>query len=408
MPRQLLFGDRAIVPVVMFHSVGAERLDWVFNYISSPKGPFEDKLRCLKEAGFNFVFWRELHDYMAGRLDLALPAVMLTFDDGYLDNWTTVFPLLEKYQARATIFVSTDFIDPSGEARPRCGDAGGNGAAITEPDIAGFLNFAEMRAMERSGLVDIQSHAKTHTWYFSGRRVVDFWRPGLRRYPWMAWNARPDRKPFYMREDQAGLVSYGTPVYEHGKSLEVVRHMPAGAIAGDLSAFVRDQGGESFFAREDWKDLLLERHASAERHYANDSRLETGAERHERIRAELAESKQVLEQGLGKQVDFICWPGGGYDPDTLKIAREVGYRSWTLGSADQSAFRNIPGADPEQVKRIGSHTRQHWRGRVIGHTNGLEFLCSVRRHQGSAYHKWLGRALRVMRVARYYLGRSRA
>lgn len=403
-----LFGNAGVVPVVMFHSVGADKLDWAFNYISSPYAPFESKIRELKQAGFNFIFWRDLYDYMAGRRQLTLPAIMLTFDDGYLDNWVHVFPVLKKYDVKATIFMTTDFIDPSSVPRPKADDPGRDAGEAGGLDIAGFLNFAEMRHMEASGLVDIQSHAKTHTWYFTGPKVADFWRPGLRVYPWMAWNAEPDRKPFYMREDQSGLVPFGTPVYENGKSLEVTRYIPAPGIAEELARYVADNDGARFFDGDGWSGRLREVHGSLVEKYVKDCRYETPAERRERIRIELAESKRVLEEGLSKKIDFICWPGGGYEPETLDIAREAGYKSWTLGSADQSSVRNVPGADPEHVKRIGSQTRQQWRGRVIGHTNGSEFLCVVRRHQGSQYHKWLGRGLRALRVARYYLGRGEA
>jgi len=400
------FGDSAVVPVVMFHSVGAENLEWVFNYISSPRDAFEKKISHLKAAGFNFIFWQELYDYMSGRRELALPAVMVTFDDGYLDNWTNVFPILEKYQVKATVFVSTDFIDPSNEPRQRASDAGKDGNVIKKPDVDGFLNFAEMRAMEKSGLVDIQSHAKSHTWYFSGNRVLSFWYPGIRQYPWMTWNARPDRKPFYMHENQEGLVRYGSPIYEHGKSLEVVRYLPAEEITKEVCGYVQSRGGEGFFKEDDWHEQLLAVHDTIAKQYAGGSRVETTTERCERIRNELSESKRILECGLDKQIDFICWPGGGYEPETLEIARSVGYKAWTLSSADQSNYRNVPGADPEQIKRIGSQTRQYWRGGIIGHTNGREFMCTVRRHQGSRFHTWYGRFLRARRIVSHYLAQG--
>ena len=44
--------------------------------------------------------------------------VVLTFDDGYLDNWVAVMPLLRKYGQKAIIFMSTDFIDPTSQSRP--------------------------------------------------------------------------------------------------------------------------------------------------------------------------------------------------------------------------------------------------------------------------------------------------
>jgi len=40
---------------------------------------------------------------------------------------------------------------------------------------------------------------------------------------------------------------------------------------------------------------------------------------------ELAESKRVLEQRLGKPVPYLAWPSGWYDDTLVGLAREVGY-----------------------------------------------------------------------------------
>ena len=89
--------------------------------------------------------------------------------------------------------------------------------------------------MERSGVVDIQSHALTHTWYFSGPVLIDFHRPGNNRYPWLAWNLRPDQKPFYMENDQSGLVPWGAPIYEYEKALICKRYFPPEEVAEEMT-----------------------------------------------------------------------------------------------------------------------------------------------------------------------------
>jgi hypothetical protein len=134
--------------------------------------------------------------------------------------------------------------------------------------------------------------------------------------------------------------------------------------------------------------------------FAGECRYEKDEEMRERRYRELAESRRVLETNLNKKVEFICWPGGGYDPLTLGLAHAAGYKAWTLGSSDQSLFRNIPGAAADRVKRIGSSIQQVWRGRQLGYTTGAEFYCGVRRHQGSAVHKWAGWLLKAARIGR--------
>ena len=65
--------------------------------------------------------------------------VILTFDDGYDDNYTELFPLLQKYNAKATIFVI-----------PK---------AIGTPHK---MTAEQVQELSRSGLVSIQSHTYSH------------------------------------------------------------------------------------------------------------------------------------------------------------------------------------------------------------------------------------------------------
>lgn len=71
---------------------------------------FERQLQWLASHGYRSagaidLVDRELEDAVDGRPG----AVVLTFDDGYLDNYTVAFPLLQRYGFTATIFVVTDF-----------------------------------------------------------------------------------------------------------------------------------------------------------------------------------------------------------------------------------------------------------------------------------------------------------
>jgi peptidoglycan/xylan/chitin deacetylase (PgdA/CDA1 family) len=391
-----MFGNEDIVPVVMFHSVGLAGTDWVFSHISEPLECFEEKIAALCRAGYHFLFWDDLYAHMAGSRKAPRRSVMLTFDDGYLDNWVLAFPILKKYGARCTIFVNPAFVDPEPVPRPTLDDARA-GKNLTALESTGFLSWAEMQAMESSGIVDIQSHSLTHTWYFSGPNVVDFHRPGSNRYPWLFWNSQPERKPFYMAEDQSGFVPAGTPVYEHEKALICRRYFPPESVLADMATFVSKNGGDNFFFDERWAEKLKDHHASLVLAHENDGRMESEDEYRERVFSELRNSKMRIEENLKKQVDYICWPGGGYNDTVLSLARKVGYKSWTIASKDQSNFRNLPGAGMEQIKRVGSFSHYQIPGwKPIDLMGGRYFLCGIERHKGSLFHKWLGRTLLVV------------
>ncbi len=392
-----LNGEKKIVPVVMFHSIGMENSSWVFSHVSEPVKYFEQKVASLKKFGYNFIFWNELYLYMQGEKKLKLPAVMLTFDDGYLDNWVHVFPILKKYGAKATIFVNPDFVDPSDTVRPNMEDLHKSCMGTEEFQVAGFLNWPEMRFMEKSGIVDIQSHAKTHTWYFSEPELEGFHRPGCKKYPWMAWNRKPDQKPFYLNNDQSTVMASGTPVYKYEKDRVCRRYFPPKEIEEKITEHVKNSGGDSFFNKTGWEVELKSLHENLFKKYKASQYYETHDQYKKRVLKELVESKLILEENLNKKISFICWPGGGYNNDVLHLAQKAGYISWTLSSIDLPDFKNISRSDPKHIKRIPSGSIQKIMGIKLGYINGVEFLDNIRRHQGAVFYKWSGRVRKILK-----------
>ena len=120
------------VPVLMYHAVGDEI--WGYSDLFVSEAGMEEHLQYLQENGYEPIWFSDL----AHIEDYEKP-VILTFDDGYDDNYTVLYPLLEKYQTKATIFV--------------IGNAMGSQHKMTQEQVY------ELAA---SGLVSIQSHTYTH------------------------------------------------------------------------------------------------------------------------------------------------------------------------------------------------------------------------------------------------------
>ncbi|MFK7828581.1 MAG: polysaccharide deacetylase family protein [Congregibacter sp.] len=100
---------------------------------------FEAQLRYLRDEGYRMLSFAEVAEIMQNKKPLPEKAVVLTIDDGYDSVYDIAWPLLKKYDAKATLFIYTDFV--------------GAGAA---------LSWAELREMRDSGLVEIESHGKSH------------------------------------------------------------------------------------------------------------------------------------------------------------------------------------------------------------------------------------------------------
>jgi peptidoglycan/xylan/chitin deacetylase (PgdA/CDA1 family) len=394
-----LHRNSAIVPAVMFHSVGLENHAWAWSHLSESLEVFEAKIAALKEEGFAGIFWDDLYRHMSGEAVLPGNSILLTFDDGYLDNWVYVYPILRKYGMKGTIFMSGDFVDPAVQVRPNLDDLQAGRCGRDDLTVAGFLSWAEMREMEKSGIIDIQSHAMTHTWYFSGPRIQDYHRPhDVTPYPWLFWNAKPERKPFYLGEDQQEFVPWGYPLLEHEKSLVVRRFFPEESAVEEITAYVAANGGRDFFQDRGWRDMLRNKVASRFAGGILPGHFESDEAREARITHELRQSKRLIESNLGKHVEFICWPGGGNDPHVQDIAKAAGYKSWTLSSKSQLRKRNVPGADPQTIKRMGSCNVIAFRGRQCGGAGPRFFAWKVLEHQGSALHAAAAKAYKLSAV----------
>lgn len=107
---------------------------------------FEWQLQEIARQGLKVIMLSELEKMMdAGHVEDK--TVVLTFDDGRDDNYTHLFPIVQKYKVPATIFSITGFI---GKIRP----------SSVRPNP--MLSEEQMREMQESGLIDFQPHTVTH------------------------------------------------------------------------------------------------------------------------------------------------------------------------------------------------------------------------------------------------------
>jgi peptidoglycan/xylan/chitin deacetylase (PgdA/CDA1 family) len=67
-------------------------------------------MRYLKCSGYETISLNEYVDYLMGGSESPEKRVVITFDDGFRNNYTEAFPILKKYGFIATIFISTDHV----------------------------------------------------------------------------------------------------------------------------------------------------------------------------------------------------------------------------------------------------------------------------------------------------------
>lgn len=152
------------VPVLMYHHVrpGA-------GMIACTPENFEDQLRWLQQRGYRSLTLAEFIEHLNGKE--VGKAVLITFDDGYLNNWVYAYPLLQKYQFKATVFLVTSWVSHgtlrshAGQGQPPSCPEHRECEALIEQGRSDevILRWSEVLAMRDSGVIEFHSHTHTHT-----------------------------------------------------------------------------------------------------------------------------------------------------------------------------------------------------------------------------------------------------
>lgn len=92
--------------VLMYHKVSVQQSD----YLTVTTIQLAEQLGYLQNEGYQWVRMADVIEAHCQHKSLPDRAVLLTFDDAYLNNLTLALPILKQYNAPATIFVPTGFI----------------------------------------------------------------------------------------------------------------------------------------------------------------------------------------------------------------------------------------------------------------------------------------------------------
>lgn len=96
------------MPVLMYHSISTK---YDLSICVSPE-EFEQQMKWLYENGYSTVNIEDFSRALAGEAILPEKPIMISFDDGYNDNYNVAWPIMEKYGFRATFFIVTAGVDP--------------------------------------------------------------------------------------------------------------------------------------------------------------------------------------------------------------------------------------------------------------------------------------------------------
>jgi peptidoglycan/xylan/chitin deacetylase (PgdA/CDA1 family) len=306
------------LPVIVYHHVNNLGEDITEN-------EFEDQISFMSESGYRCIFIKE---WISGNIIPDRKTIAITFDDGFLDNWVYAYPILKKFGIKATIFVSTvrpmedlgvrfnledvwsnrctrddlPKITPDREANHKC--------VYKETGSPDFLTWSEMRDMEQSGVIDIQSHSHYHRDFYISNQIVDF---NQNNYFGVGWATDGDTR-------------MGIPLYRRKSAMMARRYFDDKGLRDYLANFVVES---NLLVQNYNKKQIYNRLMKVVRRYKEENITKDYFESQEkqifRIKSELVHSKKMIEKELAKKCTIICWPWGEYSSLSISLAKEVGY-----------------------------------------------------------------------------------
>ena len=131
------------VPILVYHHI-------MYNYnpenalINISPDELLLHLWALKNDGFTTITFDDYYDYVQGVRALPEKPIIISFDDGYLSNYEYGYKMLKSLGMKATIFVITSTV--------------GATENVTYP----HFTWEQAKEMEKSGVIDIQSHSHSH------------------------------------------------------------------------------------------------------------------------------------------------------------------------------------------------------------------------------------------------------
>lgn len=139
------------VPILMYHYIRDfdDPNDKIGTNLSVSPQKLEEQLKWLKENGYQSVSLSDLVNKSFDSFDSTQDKsaqdqndkfVILTFDDGYKDAYTSAYPLLKKYEFTATFYIITDYV---------------------EKNNPNYMSWDNIKELKKAGM-DIGSHTLTH------------------------------------------------------------------------------------------------------------------------------------------------------------------------------------------------------------------------------------------------------
>ena len=290
------------VPMFLYHQV---------NPVSNVTPElFEEHLKILKAQKMETVTLSEYGNGTIGKNPF-----LITLDDGYYDNYSIVFPLLKKYNMKATVFLNTLYIAEEWEKKEEYlinGEA--NFLAMEKYLKSGdgttrqYMSWKEIKEMHDSGLVDFQAHSHKHTAVFTSDKLEGIF----------DGSERDITELYLYKKIEEGYPKFPKRGEYASKAL---------IIAPEFFKKFKNYY-DTELKGKDSKEILRLGQEFVDKNKKEYFKWESDQEFQERIEKEYLMNKTLIEKHLGTKVEYFCWPWGHRNKKSIEILKKYGVKGF--------------------------------------------------------------------------------
>lgn len=326
------------LPVLMYHYVSRFP-----GAIAVSPEHFEDQCRGMAEHGWRGIGLDEAEGFLLKGAPLPPRSLLITFDDGYLDNYVYAWPILRKYGHKGVVFAVTERMEAEKKCRPTLADVWEGLPPSSLPPVDApmhdtpfgyqvrrdmFFSWEEARHMESSGVMVVAAHSARHLAVFAGPEWGPVNRHDRHQKPASALEAAGQR--FHVPGTRANTFNavdfpevWGLPRFKERPFLYSRAFIPSPDLVAAVQRLVPQEPAEArTFFQSAGNVAALETLVAG---FSPDrlGTLESEAARRSRVHEELGACAETLRRELGHPVRSLCWPWGSGS----EVAREEGRKA---------------------------------------------------------------------------------
>jgi peptidoglycan/xylan/chitin deacetylase (PgdA/CDA1 family) len=136
--------SRIKLPIVMYHGIIDDPRRQGTYVIG--RNELESDLKYIRDNGYTTVVVQDLLDYIYDGVPLPEKPIMLTFDDGYYNNYLYAYPLLKEYGMKAVVSLIGRYTDKYT-------------LTIYNNPLYSHITWSQAREMSDSGVIELQNHS---------------------------------------------------------------------------------------------------------------------------------------------------------------------------------------------------------------------------------------------------------